>query len=83
MASINTNSTVGMGLIIAIICGIWGLYTFVSPTFAKVGTNNIMLNSHKERIERIEKSQDTYHEHIISISNDISEIKGAIKSTNK
>ena len=90
MAKISTNSSVGMGIIIAAIGGAFGLYSFVQPTFAKVSANAMLLDSQRERMERmdttqrerldrLEKSQDVYHEHIIKISEDLSEIRGERK----
>ena len=89
MAKITTKSTVGMGVVIAAIGGVFGLYAFVQPSFAKVSENYLTIQSERERVdmvfksqddrmERLEKAQDMYLEYHIKISNDLSKIKGAL-----
>ena len=94
MAMVSLNSNVGLGVIVAAIGGVWGIYMFLSPIFNTVNSNEILIQSqksyidrvdtvHTERMERMEKMQDTYQEHIMSISSDISEIKATIKAANR
>lgn len=76
---ITLNTTFSLAVLVALIGGVFGLYSFVSPTFAMVSTNNFELKSQEKRILRLEKAQEKYHEHILEISSKLSEIKGELK----
>jgi len=80
IGKINMQSPFSLAVIISFIMGVFGLVNFLSPSFAQIKENQIEIENQKVSISKLEKAQDKYHEHILNISNSLSEIEGRLKA---
>lgn len=79
MNKISSSSPISIGVLVFLVTGAFGLFSYMSPKMTMVSTNNVEIQGTIHRVDKIESAQDKYNEYFLKISASLSEIKGHLK----
>ena len=79
LSKIDMQSKFSLAVIVSLIMGAFGLFSFLAPKFTMISVNNTEIKSTNDRVEKIEEDQDKFNGYFLKISASLSEIKGHLK----
>jgi hypothetical protein len=82
-ALINENTSMSLYAAGCLILGVVGFFTYLEPTQAQAELNKSKNETQDLQIQSLQTDQRIYNDHILNISNALSEIKGQVKAMEK